>query len=206
MKASVIYRYSWLYEACIFVRYRQHYRDRCRALAELIPANSSVVDVCCGPATLYFDHLRKKNVQYTGLDINAGFVRRLAVRRVKGVLWDMHSAESLPRADYLVMQGSLYHFLPDPKSIVDRMLAAARCQVIISEPVRNLADSKNPILRRVSQKLTDPGTGDQVSRFNEQRFDQFFELYRRAGRIEALYWIAGDREKVCVLNAELGRS
>src|SRR5258708_21316212 len=114
MKASVIYRYSWLYEACIFVRYRQHYRDRCRALAELIPANSSVVDVCCGPATLYFDHLRKKNVQYTGLDINAGFVRRLAVRPVKRGLWDIPSAGSLTPTHFLVMQGVLYHFFPDP--------------------------------------------------------------------------------------------
>src|SRR5258708_32929644 len=100
MKASVIYRYSWLYEACIFVRYRQHYRDRCRALAELIPANSSVVDVCCGPATLYFDHLRKKNVQYTGLGINAGFWRGLAFPPLKGWPWGVHVSASVTRAEY----------------------------------------------------------------------------------------------------------
>jgi hypothetical protein len=60
MKASVIYRHRWLYEACMFLLYLGQYRERSRALAGLIPDHSSVVDVCCDPGTLYFDHLRKK--------------------------------------------------------------------------------------------------------------------------------------------------
>ena len=200
MKTSVIYRSSWLYEACVLALYRSGYRERYSALAELIPANTSVVDICCGPATLYFGYLRHKQVRYTGLDISPTFVQQLLRRGVNGLLWDVHSSEAFPVADYIVMQGSLYQFLPDPANIVGRMLAAATRQVIISEPVRNLADSKNPLLRRLSQKLTNAGTGDQMNRFNEGLFHRFLEPYRLTGQLVALYSIAAGREKVCVLD------
>lgn len=201
MKASVIYRHRWLYEACMFLLYLGHYRERSRVLAGFIPDHSSVVDVCCGPGTLYFDHLRKKSVRYTGLDINAGFIKTLAASGVKGVLWDMNSPEPLPRADYVVMQASLYHFLPDPRAIVDRMLVAANRQVILSEPVRNLADHNNPVLRWLARKFTNPGTGDQARRFDESSFDRFFAPYQSAGYVQAIFSIAGNREKVCVLRS-----
>jgi SAM-dependent methyltransferase len=201
MGTSVIYKSRWLYEALMFALYRGEYKERSRAVAALIPEGSTVVDVCCGPATLYFDHLRCKRVSYTGLDINRGFVERLSAQGATGIVWDVAANVPLPNADYLVMQGSLYHFLPDPRPIVDRMLAAARKSVLLAEPVRNLADSKNPFVVWLARKLTNPGTGDQASRFNPNLFEDFLDHYRAAERVVDSYPIAAGREQLCVLRA-----
>lgn len=201
MDTSLIYRSSWIYEGFLVLRYRGEYLARSRAIADLIPEGSSVVDLCCGPATLYFSHLQRKRVSYTGLDINQGFVRRLAARGISATHWDVTAEAPLPAGDYLVMQGSLYHFLPDPHPIVGRMLAAAERNVIITEPVWNLADSPNPLVSWLAGKLTNPGTGDQSNRFNESRFDQFVNQYRARDLVVAYYPIAAGRERLCVLKA-----
>jgi ubiquinone/menaquinone biosynthesis C-methylase UbiE len=87
MSISVIYKSPWLYEAFLILRYRGEYLNRSRAIAELIPEGSSVVDLCCGPATLYFGHLRHKGVAYLGLDINEGFRNQARQARGLQVFW-----------------------------------------------------------------------------------------------------------------------
>jgi SAM-dependent methyltransferase len=216
MSTSIFYQTPWLYEGLMRVLYLGGYNARSEALAALIPERSSVVDLCCGPATLYFKHLRFKQVSYTGLDINRGFVERLSLlgsgkvrnpqpdgTTVTGMVWDATADAPLPKGDYVIMQASLYHFLPDPYPIVDRMLVAAEKYVILTEPVRNLTDSKNPLIAGLSRKLTNPGTGDQPNRFNEKRFEEFLERYRDEGRVVDSYPIAAGREKLCVLRANL---
>jgi SAM-dependent methyltransferase len=147
--------------------YRRAYFERSRIVANLIPERSSVVDLCCGPATLYYRYLRRKKIQYTGLDINSRFVDRLSSSGATGIHWDVTETKPFPAADYLIMQSSLYHFLPDPRPILDRMLVAARKQVIITEPIRNIADNKIRPVAWLAHKMTNPGTGDQTRRFNE---------------------------------------
>jgi SAM-dependent methyltransferase len=202
MDQSFFYKSAWLYEALMIGLYHGAYVERYKSLAALVPEGSSVVDVCCGPARLYFSHLRFKRVSYIGLDINPGFVARLAsagFENVTGKVWDLTATEPLPRADYVIMQASLYHFLPDPRPIVDRMLAAAEVNVILAEPVRNVADSKNPLLAWLARKLTNPGTGDQPHRFNQDRFEKFVDYYRGENRVIHSCPIAGGREWLCVL-------
>jgi len=201
VSTSIIYRFSWLYKAVMFLLYRDGYRERSQALAALIPEGASVVDLCCGPATLYFDHLQSRRVSYTGLDINTGFVESASARGAKTMVWDISGNTPLPKADYLIMQASLYHFLPDPHPVVDRMLEAAKKNVLLTEPVRNVADSSNPAWAWLARKLTNPGTGDQPRRFNAQLLDEFLAPYRAAGRLVDTYPIAGGRERLCVLRA-----
>ena len=129
MSESFIYKSSSVYELAMLLLYGRHYASRYRAIAELIPAGSNVVDLCCGPALLYHRYLRAKSVQYTGLDINRAFIDRLTERGGSGQVWDLRSEEPLPPADYVIMQASLYHFLPDASPVVDRMLEAARKRV-----------------------------------------------------------------------------
>nr|WP_198429073.1 methionine biosynthesis protein MetW [Nocardia bovistercoris] len=179
--------------------YGRHYGARYRAIADLIPDGASVVDLCCGPATLYTGYLRERGVEYTGLDLNAGFVARLNASGGTGAVWNMHSDEPLPTADYVLMQASLYHFLPDPAPVLNRMLAAARKQVIIAEPVRNLASSDNKVLAAVARRFTDAGEGAEEHRFTETSLDAFLDRY--ADRVEQRSLIAGGREKLYVLSA-----
>jgi len=180
--------------------YGRHYTSRYRAIAELIPAGASVLDLCCGPALLYKRYLKSKSVHYTGLDINAKFIARLIRQGGIGHVWDLRSEEALPSADYVIMQASLYHFLPDGAPIVNRMLQAARKRVIIAEPIRNLATSNSRLLSVVGRLFTNPGAGDHSLRFTEASLADFFASY--TSRVVQSFLIAGEREKVYVLSRE----
>lgn len=201
---SLIYRSPHLYRLVMFGLYRRSYRSRQGALAELIPPGSSVVEACCGVGTLYSRHLRKKGVHYLGLDRSPAFVSWLGRRGIDARLWDMRSEVPLPRADYLVLQASLYHFLPDPGPVVDRMLSAAGRQLIVAEPIHNLT-TDHPRLQRAFAALTDAGAGPEHNRFDEGSLDSFFDGYRDQVSAKAL--IAAGREKLYVLQgaAEAGK-
>lgn len=198
-RRSLIYRNPHLYRLVMLLLYRRGYRARQAALAELIAPGSSVVEACCGVGTLYSDHLRKVGVRYVGLDLSPEFVSALERRGIDARLWDMHAETQLPGADYVVMQASLYHFLPEPQPIVDRMLAAAGREVLIAEPIRNLT-TDHPRLRRAFAALSDAGAGPEHLRFDEGSLDSLFEGYR--DRILRVARIAGGREKLYVLRGE----
>lgn len=197
MTTSLIYRSSLLYELAMLLLYGRHYFARYRVVAALIPEGASVLDLCCGPAILYHRYLRHKGVSYTGLDVNARFIRQLVRSGGQGQVWDLHGDRPLPPADYVVMQASLMHFLPDAAPIVDRMLEAARAQVIIAEPVRNLSTSSVPLLAWLARRHADPGSGSPVQRFTEATLDAFFARY--AAQLKRSFPIPGGREKVYVL-------
>jgi hypothetical protein len=97
------------------------------------------------------------------------------------------------------MQASLYHFLPSPAPIVDRMLAAASDRVVISEPIRNLADSRKPLIRALGRRAADPGVGGGEHRFREETLDALMDRYRALVIKESL--IPGGRDKLFVLRA-----
>ncbi|HXG93431.1 MAG TPA: class I SAM-dependent methyltransferase [Blastocatellia bacterium] len=198
MATSLIYRNSSLYELAMKALYGRHYASRYAAVAELIAEGSSVLDLCCGPALLFNRHLKHKCVTYTGLDVNERFIKKLLRAGASGEVWDLRSDRQLPRADYVIMQASLYHFLPDAAPIVDRMIEAARRQVIISEPVRNLATSRSRLLRFVGRAFTNPGSGNQPHRFTEASLDEFFSRY--SSRVAQSFLAAGGRDKIYLLN------
>jgi SAM-dependent methyltransferase len=198
-RRSPIYRSAALYELTMLALYRRHRAERLRAIAELIPSGARVVEACCGPGLLYRRHLRGKGVRYTGLDLSPAFVRRLVRAGVDGRVWDVREDRPLPAGDYVVMQGSLYQFLPDASPIVDRMLAAAREEVIVAEPVRNLTHGPwvTPLAR-----LGDPGTGPTAHRFDERGLEELFSAYGE--RVRRSFALAGGRERAYVLAGSLG--
>ena len=201
MAMSLIYKSASMYELAMLLLYGRNYASRYRAISELIPGGSNVLDLCCGPALLYHRYLRAKSVQYTGLDINTKFIEQLIRRGGSGQVWDLRSGETLPPADYVIMQASLYHFLPDASQVVDRMLQAARKRVIIAEPVRNLATSNSRLLSLLGRLFTNPGTGEHSLRFTEASLADLFSRY--ASRVVESFPIAGGREQVHVLNAQI---
>lgn len=200
MAVGLIYRSPALYELAMLGLYGRHYSARYRALADLIAPGSSVLDLCCGPAVLYERYLRHKSVEYTGLDINETFIRRLKRRVVRAELWDLRENIPLPAADCVVMQASLYHFLPDPLPVLGRMLEAARKQVIVAEPIRNLASSRLPLVGPLARLLTDPGVGGPPRRFTEVALDELMKSL--CPRPSQSYLIDGGREKIYVIERQ----
>jgi SAM-dependent methyltransferase len=200
MNRSLVYSSAGIYEAVMRVLYGRSYNKRFEPLADFIGEGSSVLDVCCGPGTLFHRYLKAKGVHYTGLDINRGFIQQLCSRGATGMLWNLNENRPLPQADYVVIQSSLYHFLPDASSVIERIIAAAEKRVLIAEPIRNVAGSALRPIAFLARKLTNPGTGDQPDRFNEATLDALMERYRR--RVHALRCelIAGGREKLYILD------
>lgn len=155
-------------------------------VAQQIPTGASVADVCCGTATLYFNQLqgrRDPEASYLGLDANGHFVmalRRLGIRTKR---FDLLK-EDVPEADYVVMCSSLYHFRAQETDIFNKLKKAARCAVIISEPVQNLSSHRFRPLAAFANFLTTPGTGaDHQFRYDAESFRRFAEEHG-ASRIE----------------------
>jgi SAM-dependent methyltransferase len=200
VSTSLIYRTSAGYELVMRALYGRHYAARMRVVAQRIPANASVLELCCGPGTLYKRYLRGHVGSYTGLDLNEGFVARLRREGVDARRLDLaQDGVPLPRADVVLIQASLYHFLPDPTALLERMLAAARDRVIVAEPVRNLASSQIPLIRSIGSRGTDPGGAgnSHEQRFTEATLDALMERY--LDRRQETFLIPGGREKVYVL-------
>ena len=193
----MIYRSAAVYDLLMRVLYGRHHRARSRVLADLIPQGASVLDLCCGPGFLYERHLRARGVTYLGLDLNPRFVARVRRLGGEGRVCDLREPGDLPKADVVVMQSSLYHFLPDVDPVLDRMERAARRLVIVAEPIRNAASSRNPLLAALARWQTDPGVGAQAKRFDEAMLDRV--LGTRPCRARRSFTIPGGREKVFVL-------
>lgn len=200
MPTSIIYCNSFIYELVIRGLYGRNYAARYRTLAGLIPDGASVLDLCCGPGALYRRWLKARGIRYLGIDINRRFIESLIRGGAAGEVRDLREDRPLPRADYVLMQASLYHFLPDPRAIIDRMMAAAGRQVIIAEPIRNWADSRVSFISRVARRASNAGQGTESRRFNEKTFDDFFAGY--GAQVKNVCNIPGGRERIVVLEPQ----
>lgn len=194
---QLIYKNSALYDIVNRLLYGRHHSARYQVIADLIPPRASVVDLCCGPATLYHRFLRAKNVRYTGLDVSPSFIDALNKRGGRGILWDLRSDKPLPRADYIVIQGALYFFLPDPSPLIERMLAAADKEIIVAEAIRNLSSSAVPGISNLAKRLAGAAEGSNAVRFSEETLDELFADY--APEQKRSFKIPGGRDKVYVL-------
>jgi hypothetical protein len=86
--------------------------------------------------------------------------------------------------------------MDDPRPLIERMLAAAGRQVILAEPVHNVAKQAGPV-GAVAARLTDPGTGPQPDRYDESSLERVLEPF--ASRVRERTLLPGGREKVYVL-------
>ena len=199
MSTSLIYRSARGYELLMRTLYGRHYVDRMRVVAEQVPQGASVLELCCGPGTLYQRFLRHRASAYIGLDVNDGFVEKLRRQGIDARRLDLSGPDALPEADVALMQASLYHFLPHAADVVERMVAAAGDRVVISEPIKNLASSELPLIGQLGRRAADPGVGGHAHRFDEQSLDALMRPY--AERVLNRFEIPGGREKVYVLAA-----
>jgi SAM-dependent methyltransferase len=200
---GLVYRSPLLYELVMLGLYGRHYPARYRALAQLIAPGSSVVELCCGPGFLYERQLRQKRVDYLGLDFNPRFIARIASLGGRGEVRDLHAEQPLPQADIVLMQASLYHFLPDAAPILERMRAAAQSRLIIAEPIRNLSNSRVPVVAALAARQTNAGSGAQVHRFTESSLDALLQSIGMQATQSFL--IPGGREKVYVFDTSTDR-
>lgn len=186
------------------VLYGRYYAARDAAVAAHVPDGASVLELCCGPARLYERELRGRVGSYVALDASERFVARLRRRGVDARRADVAIAE-LPVADVVVMQASLYHFLPYAEAMVQRMRAAARGSVIIAEPVRNLASSRLGLVARLGAGAAATAEGAQAQRFDGESLAALL----RGGFGDAVTFhaaVPGGREHLYVLSGAAGHA
>ena len=186
------YWHPWLYRALMLGAYRTNFFRRNDAILGEIPAGSSVVDLCCGDATLGLA-LQAKGCAYIGLDINPRFVEWGKRRGLDIREWDARRDE-IPEADVLCLQASLYQFMPDEKVLIEKMLEKARCLVLLAEPVVNLSSHPWAMLQKLAINWTK--VGDRSFPLRHDRHS-FIELIRSYGA--ELISIAGGREILAVI-------
>jgi SAM-dependent methyltransferase len=196
---SVFYAHPRLYGMMMRVLYGRHFGARYAAIADLIPAACSVVDLCAGDCFLYSRYLAAKQVNYLGLDISDEMVAFARSRGIPARRFDVRT-DRVPTADVIVMQASLYQFLPDAASVLRKLFAAAADRVILAEPVRNLSSSSNAVVAALGRRLTRPSGGG----YTAERFDSssFAELCRTLPSLERLTPIPGGREMVALFRCQ----
>ena len=145
--------------------FREHYTQRYKAISNLIESNSSVLDVCCGDSKLY-SFLERKQIDYLGLDFNPTFIKVSKRRGIQARMFDLYD-DDLPKADFVVIQASLYQFIPDHNIILQKLFNAAKRYLIIAEPIKNYAQSKWKVVSLLGKLLNNPaGDGMKMHRFN----------------------------------------
>lgn len=191
--SSLIYNHRTAYHVLMRLLYGRYFSARYVAIAAEVPIGSEVVDVCAGDGYLYLNYLRTRSVQYQALDISPHLVQWMQRHGIQARQFDVWQDE-LPAADIVIMQASLYQFLPDAAPVVEKMLRAARQRVVITEPIRNIASSENPVLRLAGKRLTRPEAGG--GEYQAHRFDQtsLMALFRQFPAFERSRELPGGRE------------
>ena len=156
--------------------YRRHYEALSREIGDL-----SLLELCCGDCQVV-DYL--KGNAYQGLDINPRFVDHARKRGLKVSLQDVMVSE-IPEAQCILIHNSLYQFYPRHEKLILKALESAQKKLIISEPVINLASSKNKVVSFVAKRVTRVGEDSSSKRFNRREMEETFNKFH-ADRIEFL--------------------
>lgn len=170
---SIIYSHPIIYKTALKLIYGKEYKKRYRIIAEEIKGRQ-VLDLCCGDCKL-----SEFVPNYKGIDLNRMFISYAKKKGIDAERQDILK-KPIPRSDCIVMQGSLYHFIPDHEKLLKNMLKSSN-KLIISEPWNNLSQSKNRIISGIAKKLSKV-SGSDDKRFTKQDLIALFEKYK-ANRI-----------------------
>ncbi len=194
---SPIYFHPWIYERVMRRLYSGCYEERIHDATRHIPNGSSVADICAGDCSLYRYGLSDMNIDYTAYDINPRFMRWAEKRSIPMRHLDIRS-ECPPTVDCVVMMSALYQFIPHERDILNRMISAARKMVILTEPVRNVAQSSLAPIRWAGRILTRVQDNPCDQRFTVESFRNLLDEYG----FQIIQPIANERELLAVYSVD----
>jgi trans-aconitate methyltransferase len=162
------------------ILYGRNYRKHYEALSREI-GDSSILELCCGDCQVV-DYL--KGNTYQGLDINPRFVNHAKKKGINVSLQDVMVSE-IPEVECIIIHNSLYQFYPHHEKLIYKALESAQKKLIISEPVINLASSKNRSISFMAKWITRVGSDSSSKRFSRKEMEEVFNKFH-AERIEFL--------------------
>jgi hypothetical protein len=178
MAQSPVYWHPLLYKKAMQLAYGEHYKIRYEKLIEYIPANCELLELCMGDAHFYLNYLKGKNINYKCADINPVFVKAAKKKGLNCTTLDVFT-DQIPSCDYILMQASLYHFIPDEKKVIDKLLNACKKAVIISENVENLSNSSSGFKAWLGEYLSKAKSGQSKIKFTRQTLSETFASYKK---------------------------
>lgn len=190
MKTGFIYWHPIIYHSLMHMLYGRNIRARYEAIASLLPDGICVVDVCSGDCYIT-TFLTGKRIDYLGLDLNPRFIKYALKKGIKAELFDVRNS-SIPQADYIIIHGSLYQFIPEHRLIIDRIFSSARKAVIISEPVRNVASCGSSVISFLADMATKVDGKSFLHRFSKEELLNLFNEYN----VSKIKEIQGGRELI----------
>ncbi|MFH1069955.1 MAG: methionine biosynthesis protein MetW [Candidatus Glassbacteria bacterium] len=179
---GLVYLHPLIYRTFMRIIYRGQFELRYKKIAELIPDGSVVNDICCGDGYIYSKYLRSKKVSYHGFDNNPSFIRWLRANGIKSSLLDIYH-DPLPSGDILLLQASLYQFIPEHESLLKKLLASIHKKIIISEPITNLSSNKSRLISKFAQWMSATEKGPCRERFDREKL---MELFAKFGASEVI--------------------
>ena len=185
---SILYWHPYIYKFLMKLRFKKYFNERYEAINELIPAGSSVVDVCCGDSFLY-SFLKNKKIEYLGLDFNPSFIKNSIKQGINVKLFNIYE-DPIPPADFVVIQASLYQFIPNHQKLLHKLYNSANKYLIITETIDSYGSSNNKFISFVGKILNNPGDGIKKERFTYLTFKKAIEPFKN--KIENEISICGD--------------
>jgi hypothetical protein len=197
---SPIYWHPFFYTAAIRLSYGSKFKTRYSALNKYIPHGCHLLELCMGDAFFYRAYLRKKDVVYSCADINPVFVNIARKNGIKCSILNI-TEDEIPRADYILMQGSLYHFIPDEAGMIRKLLNACNERLIISENVENLSNSSSGLISWIGKALSKAKAGQSKIKFTRQHLKSTFKPFK--DQIEVWEESPDNKEVIIVLRKSL---
>lgn len=150
--------------------YKGQYHKRYKKLFPVLKAKK-ITELCFGD-TIVAQYCKENNIGWTGYDVNLPFVKNAQKNNFNAIQQDILKVEAFEKADICLIIGSLYHFHQSLELLLKKMFDCASV-IIISEPIKNLTQSKG-IIGKLAKGSTDIN-GQQNFRFNEQTLIQKLE-------------------------------
>lgn len=170
---SPIYWHPWLYRKIMQLAYGKQFKTRYEILAQYVPDNCELLELCMGDACFYQEYLKGKQVKYSCADINPVFVNAAKRKGLNASLIDI-SKDEIPASDFILMQAALYHFIPNEKQIIQKLLDACRKAVIISENIDNLSNDASPLKSWIGEQLSKAKSGQSKLKFTRESLKECF--------------------------------
>jgi hypothetical protein len=176
-KPSFIYRHVFIYRLIMNILYGFKYKKRFAKVIKLIrPEDKAVVELCFGDIFIA-QYCRQEGKGWIGFDLNENFVKFARKNNFNAHLKDVLLLEEFPRADVIIMIGSLYHFYSTIRMLFEKICRSSR-RFILSEPIINLTHQKG-VLGILAKRFTNAGKGEENFRFNESSLLETLESLKK---------------------------
>lgn len=193
---SPVYWHPKLYAFTMKRLYGIYYDTRYTHLQKIIPDNCQLLELCMGDLLFHDKYLKEKNIKYSCADINPVFVNNAKAKSIDSVLLDMLNDE-IPKSDHILLQGALYHSIPDQQKFIAKMFNSANKQLIISECVKNVSNSSNGLISMLGAFMSKAKAGQSKIKFTKETLKEAFVPFEK----NIVQWIepADSMETIIVL-------